>query len=306
MSGVDKYAQSNFSAALVSFQNYNKRFPDGFFAEGSNYYAAECFRKEGDFENAKKMYKNVVQFSANEFTVKSWVWILRIASQEKFYDLEEIEYAAQALLNISNDAQFLREANTALMRTYQSKGDVEVAQAYSKVVASDDRNSPELREEANLNMVRNNFGFWLKQKKSLDNDSIAWKKMDNLKVKTIKICDLIKDNGSAPAQAETSYYISCFLNFEKNYLGSNEEIFWLIDNLPGQAKWRYKALLILAKNYAGLEDDFQAMYTLDFIISENYSEDLTNDALKLKNEIEASKQKEPIELDSAATIKEVQ
>jgi hypothetical protein len=44
---------------------------------------------------------------------------------------------------------------------------------------------------------------------------------------------------------------------------------------------------------------------LDFIISENYSEDLTNDALKLKNEIEASKQKEPIELDSAATIKEV-
>ena len=305
MSGVDKYAQSNFPAALISFQNYNKRFPDGFFAEGSNYYAAECFRKEGDFENAKKMYKNVVQFSANEFTVKSWVWILRIASQEKFYDVEEIEYAAQALLNISNDAQFLREANTALMRTYQSKGDVEVAQAYSKVVASDDRNSPELREEANLNLVRNNFGFWLQQKKSLDNDSIAWKKMDNLKLKTIKICDLIKDNGSASAQAETSYYISCFLNFEKNYLGSNEEIFWLIDNLPGQAKWRYKALLILSKNYAGLEDDFQAIYTLDFIISENYSEDLTNDALKLKNEIEASKQKEPIELDSTATRKEV-
>ena len=95
------------------------------------------------------------------------------------------------------------------------------------------------------------------------------------------------------------------MNFEKNYLGSNEEIFWLIDNLPGQAKWRYKALLILAKNYAGLEDDFQAIYTLDFIISENYSEDLTNDALKLKNEIDASKQKEPIELDSAITRKEV-
>ena len=95
------------------------------------------------------------------------------------------------------------------------------------------------------------------------------------------------------------------MNFEKNYLGSNEEIFWLIDNLPGQAKWRYKALLILAKNYAGLEDNFQAIYTLDFIISENYSEDLTNDALKLKNEIEASKQKEPIELDSATTRKEV-
>ena len=147
--------------------------------------------------------------------------------------------------------------------------------------------------------------FWLHQKKSLDNDSIAWKKMNNLKVKTIKICDLIKDNGSASAQAETSYYISCFLNFEKNYLGSNKEIFWLIDNLPGQAKWRYKALLILAKNYAGLEDDFQAIYTLDFIISENYSEDLSNDALKLKNEIEGSKQKEPIELDSAATRKEV-
>ena len=62
--------------------------------------------------------------------------------------------------------------------------------------------------------------------------------------------------------------------------------------------------MILAKNYAGLEDNFQAIYTLDFIISENYSEDLSNDALKLKNEIEASKQKEPIELDSALTRRE--
>jgi hypothetical protein len=44
---------------------------------------------------------------------------------------------------------------------------------------------------------------------------------------------------------------------------------------------------------------------LDFIISENYSEDLSNDALEFKNQIEASKQKEPIELDSAETRKEV-
>ena len=301
MSGVDKYAQSNFSAALVSFQNYIKRFPEGFFAEESNYYAAECLRKEGDFENAKKMYQNVVQFSTNEFTAKSWVWILRIASQEKFYNLEEIEYSAQALLSISSDAQFLREANIALMRTYQSKGDIEVAQAYSKVVASDDRNNPELREEANLNLVRNNFGFWLQQKNSQEKDSIAWKRLNDLQIRTMKICDFLKNNGSSSTQAETSYYISFFLNFEKNYLNSNVEIFWLIDNLPGETEWRYKALLILAKNYAGLEDNFQAIYTLDFIISENYSEDLSNDALKLKNELEVSQQKEPLVLDSTLT-----
>jgi hypothetical protein len=40
----------------------------------------------------------------------------------------------------------------------------------------------------------------------------------------------------------------------------------MIDNLPTYPQWRWKSLLLMAKNYAGLQDDFQANYTLDYII----------------------------------------
>ena len=77
------------------------------------------------------------------------------------------------------------------------------------------------------------------------------------------------------------------LNKDKSFLASNEEIFWLIDNLPSEVDWRYKALITLAKNYSSLEDDFQAIYTLDFLISEDYNADLVEEAKVLKQELKA-------------------
>ena len=40
----------------------------------------------------------------------------------------------------------------------------------------------------------------------------------------------------------------------------------MIENLPTYPKWRWNSLILMAKNYAGLRDDFQANYTLDFVI----------------------------------------
>jgi len=80
----------------------------------------------------------------------------------------------------------------------------------------------------------------------------------------------LKKNGPAVLQAEASYYQALVLYLDGSHSASNEEIFWLIDNLPGQGEWRFKALLILAHNYDALDDKFQANYTLDFIIAENF------------------------------------
>lgn len=60
----------------------------------------------------------------------------------------------------------------------------------------------------------------------------------------------------------------------------------MIDNLPSYQKWRHEALLVMAKNYWKLDDIFQAEYTLDFIIGENYSEEIVQKANALKERIQ--------------------
>jgi hypothetical protein len=95
--------------------------------------------------------------------------------------------------------------------------------------------------------------------------------------------------------------LAFFLNYDQSFLASNQEIFWLIDNLPSEADWRYKALITLAKNYAGLEDNFQAIYTLDFVISENYNLELIEEAKRIKERLEAANKNESSALDSNVT-----
>ena len=235
-------------------------------------------------------YKKITQYPVNEYSANAWAWVLRITSQNKYFDLDLMQVSAENLLNLSSDAQLLREANVALMRARQSKGDLDVAQAYSKVVASDERNTPEIRVEARLNIARNSFSFWSIEISKIEdpqveNTSEALKKIKKMQEKAIKAYQVLKNSGPSSVQAEASYYFAYFLNYDQSFLASNEEIFWLIDNLPSQLDWRYKALITLAKNYAGLEDNFQAIYTLDFVISENYNVELIEGSKKNKREI---------------------
>ena len=306
MSAVDKYAQSNYLEANVSFKNYLKRFPDGFFALNAVHFAAESSRLENDIVNALEYYKKITQYPVNEYSANAWAWVLRITSQNKYFDLDLMQVSAENLLNLSSDAQLLREANVALMRARQSKGDLDVAQAYSKVVASDERNTPEIRVEARLNIARNSFSFWSMEISKIEdpqveNTSEALKKIKKMQEKAIKAYQVLKNSGPSSVQAEASYYLAYFLNYDQSFLASNEEIFWLIDNLPSQLDWRYKALITLAKNYAGLEDNFQAIYTLDFVISENYNVELIKEAKKIKEKLEAANKNQSSEIDSTVT-----
>lgn len=306
MSAVDKYAQSNYSGAYVSFKNYLKRFPDGFFALSAIHFCAESSRLENDILNALIYYKKITQYPVNEHSANAWAWILRITSQNENFDLDLMQISAENLLSLSSDAQLLREANVALMKSRQAKGDLDIAQAYSKVVASDERNSPEIRVEARLNIARNTFSFWSNEISKIENyqaedNSETQKRAEKLKEKTIKAYQNIKNSGPSSVQAEASYFLAFFLNYDQSFLASNQEIFWLIDNLPSEADWRYKALITLAKNYAGLEDNFQAIYTLDFVISENYNLELIEEAKRIKEKLEVANKNESSAIDSNVT-----
>jgi hypothetical protein len=94
------------------------------------------------------------------------------------------------------------------------------------------------------------------------------------------------------AQAEANYHLASFEFRQGKFEASNERIFWMIDNLPTYPQWRWKSLLLMAKNYAGVKDDFQANYTLDFIIENADYGDIASQAQAFKSELAMLREKE--------------
>ena len=83
--------------------------------------------------------------------------------------------------------------------------------------------------------------------------------------------------------AEALFRKAFFQNKAKSYKPSNETIFRLSNHYASEEYWGGKALIVMAKNYIGLKDNYQASYTLDQII-ENYQdfEEIIQEAKQVK------------------------
>jgi len=65
-------------------------------------------------------------------------------------------------------------------------------------------------------------------------------------------------------------------------------------------------LLVLAKNYADLNDFFQANYTLDFLIDEQYSDEIVTQAVAIKAALKAQEAAESSRTDTLINLNEPQ
>ncbi|MEY2971426.1 MAG: hypothetical protein RL738_267, partial [Bacteroidota bacterium] len=275
MSAYDKYAQGQNSAAFEALTKYLKRFPDGYFAPEANYQAAEAARLSGQMASALPYYRNVVRQSVGANTVPSYKWLLRDAEQRK--DPNETKRYAERLLALAEDASLRSEANRAMMRAHVAEGSGDVALTYAEGIIADLRQTPQDRSEALAVRLRITEAKYRNQ----PGDSTAlgfWQQAAEGAIA----------EGSAEVQAEATYAKANILRLRNQFSASNEAVFALLDNFPGQQEWRYKALLVLARNYASLNDGFQARYTLDFVISEHPSDELVREAQALLAEFNAA------------------
>ena len=66
--------------------------------------------------------------------------------------------------------------------------------------------------------------------------------------------------------AESLYYDAYFKNKEGNYSGSNDVVQKLAKNYSSYKYFGAKGLVLMAKNFYGLKDSFQATYILENVI----------------------------------------
>ncbi|MDX5428249.1 MAG: tetratricopeptide repeat protein [Bacteroidota bacterium] len=269
----DQYSLGNCDQAIQGFDNYLKRFPEGYFFTEAHYYRAECALRKENTGLARKSYEQVVSRPRSSFTERSYAQLARLSMNDQQYE-QAIGYYEQ-LISFSEDISRFREANIGLMRAHAKLEHYQKAIQFAEIVLNDDKVSPEAQSEARLIKARSYFAM-----KDIPSAHQAYEELYR--------------NAKGEPQAEALYHIAYIQNLNGKFEESKETIFKLIDDLPSYQRWRYQALLVLADNYWRLGDAFQANYTLDFIISDDYSEEVVQKALDLKKKIsdESDRQKQ--------------
>jgi hypothetical protein len=81
----------------------------------------------------------------------------------------------------------------------------------------------------------------------------------------------LEKSANTEVAAEALYAKAFYQNKGKAFKSSNETIFKLANNYASEEFWGAKALVLMARNYLALKDNYQASYTCDQII-ENYQD----------------------------------
>ena len=267
----DRYSFGDCSGTLKGMKEYLDKFPDGIFRVPANYYLAECaFNQEQD-DVAKMAYEFVAASGELSFRKQTVERLASLYYAEQ--NFEKAFYYYEQVLGLVGNADEGRRARLGLMRCAKSLGNTAVVMQYAESLLQDEALPTDWQTEALLNAARSSYDL---------------KDSANAKLYYTQVKAEIKGE----AQAEALYYLAEFDHVIEKYEASNEQLFWMIENLPTYPKWRWNSLLLMARNYAGVRDDFQANYTLDFIIENADFGEYANQASAFKAELALQRERE--------------
>ncbi|WP_312323852.1 tetratricopeptide repeat protein, partial [Soonwooa sp.] len=259
----DSYAKKDFTKAITYYEKYLTNDPTGSRFYQAQYELGESYYQTKNLGKALLILQNVADFQ-NDYQQDAQVRLAQIyINQGKSADAQKyLEEVAN-----SNDANIKDFASLELMKIYADKKDFSKAEQYADIVLKNTKNSAAVLEQAKIVKARG--------------------AMLNGKDKEAQTAFAALEKSSNPAVAAEALYAKAFYqNKGKAFKSSNETIFKLANNYASEEYWGAKALVIMAKNYLALKDNYQASYTCDQIIN-NYGDfpDVVAEAKEVKAQI---------------------
>lgn len=257
------YAKKEFQNAIPLYEKYLAKHPTGDGLYQAQYELGESLFQTKNTAKALLVLQDVAAVP-NDYQQDAQTRIAQI------YISQNNGAAAKTyLVNLlnSNDASIRNFANTELMKIYADEKDFANAEARAAEVLKNTKNAPAVLESAKVIRAR-----------SL---------MNNGKDTDAKTAYAALEKSSNPeVAAEALYAKAYYQNKGKAYKSSNETIFKLANNYASEEYWGAKALLLMARNYIGLKDKYQASYTVDQVIA-NYQDfpEIVAEAKEIKNSI---------------------
>lgn len=242
------FEKKQYSTAIIYYEKYLEQSPSGDNLFKSQYELGESYYQLKQIDKAMLPLQNVADFQ-NDYQQDAQVRLAQVyISQDKIADAKKyLEQVANSTnVNIKNFASI------ELMKIYADEKNFAEAEKFANAVISNSKNSAATLEQAKVIKARS----LMQQSKDKEAQTAytALEKSSNTEV-----------------AAEALYAKAFYQNKGKAFKSSNETIFKLANNYASEEYWGAKALVIMAKNYLALKDNYQASYTLDEIIN-NYGD----------------------------------
>ena len=244
----ESFSKKDYVKAVSYYEKYLDQSPSGDNLFKSQYELGESYYQLKQIDKAMLPLQNVADFQ-NDYQQDAQVRLAQIyISQDKISDAKKyLEQVANSTnVNIKNFASI------ELMKIYADEKNFAEAEKFANAVISNSKNSAATLEQAKVIKARS----LMEQSKDKEAQTAytALEKSSNTEV-----------------GAEALYAKAFYQNKGKAFKSSNETIFKLANNYASEEYWGAKALVIMAKNYLALKDNYQASYTLDEIIN-NYGD----------------------------------
>ncbi len=264
-----QYLQNNIKQAISSLNGYLTSFPNGIHALKANFYLGQLYFADNLPSNAIPNYEYVIGKSRNEFTEQSLARLCEIHLKK-----DDFTKAVPVLKRLETEADFPQNitfAQANLMRAYYEQKDYANAVVYADKVLANLKTDNKIKSDAQIIVARS-----------------AIKVNDEAKARTA-YSNLLKI-AKGELAAEALFYDAYFKNKDGKFEDSNKTIQKLSKDYSGYKYFGAKGLVVMAKNFYGLKDSFNATYILESVL-ENFKEydDVIQEA---KTELDAIKAEE--------------
>jgi TolA-binding protein len=240
-----QFQQNNTKQAIAGFSGYVAKFPRGIHALQANYYLAQSYFSEGSEAKSITNYEFVIAQSSSEYTEQSLVRLAQIFLKDKNYDkaipvLSRLETEA-------DNSQNKTFAQSNLMKCYYEKKDYPNSVIYAEKVLMNAKTDDNVKSDAQIIIAR-----------------AAMQTGDESKARVAytKLMAIAKGE----LAAEALYYDAYFKNKDGKFDVSNVAVQKLAKNYSSYKYFGAKGLVLMAKNFYGLKDSYQATYILENVI----------------------------------------
>ncbi|SNA69931.1 TPR-domain containing protein [Flavobacterium psychrophilum] len=260
-----QYLQGNNKQAITNLSSYIKTFPNGIRILKANFYLAESYFKE-ESANSIPYYEYTISKARNEYTEQSLSRLCQIFLRNTNYTK-----AIPVLLRLESEADFPQNktyAQANLMKSYYTEKDYANSVIYAEKVLENPKTEDKIKSDAQIIVARSDI--------KVGNEAKA-------KVAYAKLQKIAKGE----LAAEALFYEAYFKNAASQFEESNKVVQKLAKDYSGYKYFGAKGLVVMAKNFYGLKDSFQATYILESVIK-NFT-DYADVVLEAKKELDLIK-----------------
>jgi tetratricopeptide (TPR) repeat protein len=268
-SGEELYANQHFDNAIVIFNKYLEKFPNGIFSIKAHYLKAECYSAKKMYPEAIESYEYLTKESNHPYYERAVVKTAYF-NYNNSKDYAKAKTLYQKLQAVASTLQNKQLAKIGLLKSsYRLKNYEEVIEI-AKLIENDEGISSEIKSEA----------IYFK--------AISLYKTQNYKTALPLLEALSKDKSSSKG-AECTYYLASSHHMLKDYKKSNEILLKSKDEFGSYETWVVRYFILIGYNYHKMKDNFQAKATLESIIN-NYQgeEEILKEAKDKLAEVNAS------------------